>query len=447
MNRQKGISTTLAILLIVLLAVIVGGVVTYKYYLVSEGGPSAGEVPGESQDETADWKTYKNEKYGFEVKYPSDFLISNKEKELERIIGIMEPQGEKQERIIPYKQIIRIDPQESFYESYESDEIESGFIDVAICDGDLGECFKAIPKEMEVRSPVRIDKINEITFYDFYLVEQGKSSLLKITYRTTHKNLLYEVNLNISRPESARAGTYRLTNKWQDIKYRFEKYKHDADKLLKKFNEILSSFNFTEEENLTEDISNWKTYKNENYGFEFKYPSDSQIWAKGETDEPDFGFRSDYLPVFFSSKLDTIVKLKFPKYAFLPREFKYVDISSNTSGTMYIGISTGETAVEECGYPGDFGKKEMLEKEKVNIGGKNFYYLGYYGDSDMMGYNKQECYSFPWENSCYRIAYNTYSGSGVYKAGPPFGLSRVIYDSERFKNLFKQIISTFRFLE
>ena len=49
MNKQKGISTLLSVLIALL--VIAGGVVTYKYYSVSEEGASTKKA-GESQDET-----------------------------------------------------------------------------------------------------------------------------------------------------------------------------------------------------------------------------------------------------------------------------------------------------------------------------------------------------------------------------------------------------------
>jgi hypothetical protein len=50
MNKQKGISTTLSILLVALLFTVVGGGIVYKYYLAPEGEISGGE-PKEPQDE------------------------------------------------------------------------------------------------------------------------------------------------------------------------------------------------------------------------------------------------------------------------------------------------------------------------------------------------------------------------------------------------------------
>ena len=74
MKQQKGVSTTLSVLLITLLITVIGGIVIYKYISAPTEKPSAGET-GESQDETADWKTYVNEKYQYSFKYPLECYL------------------------------------------------------------------------------------------------------------------------------------------------------------------------------------------------------------------------------------------------------------------------------------------------------------------------------------------------------------------------------------
>ena len=85
MNQQntsflnKGISAPIGILVIVLAAAIAGaGIFAYQYYWSLE---EEVEIPEETQpkDETADWKTYRNEEYGFEIKYPTDFKVNQNE--------------------------------------------------------------------------------------------------------------------------------------------------------------------------------------------------------------------------------------------------------------------------------------------------------------------------------------------------------------------------------
>lgn len=80
MNKQntsflnKGISTPIGILVIVLTAIIAGaGIFAYQYYWPLE---EEVEIP---KDETANWEIYNNNKYGYELKYLSGFEIFEKE--------------------------------------------------------------------------------------------------------------------------------------------------------------------------------------------------------------------------------------------------------------------------------------------------------------------------------------------------------------------------------
>ncbi|MDI6883161.1 MAG: PsbP-related protein [Patescibacteria group bacterium] len=79
------------IIMIVIVLLIAGGIFAWQYWrapkevkapeeeitppVVSEEKKEKEEVP---EEETANWKTYRNEKYGFEVKYPKEWIIEEK---------------------------------------------------------------------------------------------------------------------------------------------------------------------------------------------------------------------------------------------------------------------------------------------------------------------------------------------------------------------------------
>lgn len=72
-SLNQGISTTKGILVVVLVAVIAGGgILAYQYLWQSEPETPPVQPP---TDETANWLTYKNEYYGYEIKYPQDWGV------------------------------------------------------------------------------------------------------------------------------------------------------------------------------------------------------------------------------------------------------------------------------------------------------------------------------------------------------------------------------------
>jgi len=72
---NKGISTPIGIIIIVLVALMAGGIIFWQYFGLEKKEIKAPEE--KIIDETADWQTYRNEEYGFEIKYPKDWKVAN----------------------------------------------------------------------------------------------------------------------------------------------------------------------------------------------------------------------------------------------------------------------------------------------------------------------------------------------------------------------------------
>jgi hypothetical protein len=74
MNRK--IPTTIAISIVLIVAILAGGFIYWRYFSFQEELANQPEIviPEKPIDETANWQTYTNDQYGFEIKYPKKFF-------------------------------------------------------------------------------------------------------------------------------------------------------------------------------------------------------------------------------------------------------------------------------------------------------------------------------------------------------------------------------------
>ncbi len=221
------------VLFIALLTIaLVSSVAIYlgKERKVSSSTPAMSKTTTTVGDPTADWKTYRNKEFGFEFKYPSDFSLE-----------------EKTNLIILRKQVP---------------------------DGDYIVIETHSDEDMTLQD-YGIHHLQVSQDHEFTYTELGGYTALKTSVTSREKNtkdiftrILYGTYLHVWHADVTPTGSGNITDEI--------------------FNKILLSFNLFNPpvisfEKQQIDVSNWKSYSNQEYEISFKYDPD---WIVQEAKNP-----------------------------------------------------------------------------------------------------------------------------------------------------------------
>jgi len=240
-KSKKTIPLFVGIVIIVLVAVILfGGVFAWQYFAV-KNIPTAGPVLNAVEG----WKTYTSTKYtkhGFEIKYPQDWMVD--ESGLLRTVVV-----------VAFKNLTPILDKkgDKFYSNIN-------ILTRSLSDWKVKnlEEYISLDKSMiqqYVAKEVKFDSDEKV------ILDGGVEGYISGFSGLENNIMVHDIHLIVINDGDAYvvAGT-TLDENWVDYK--------------DKFKEALTSFKFTSP-NQTAD---WKTYTNTQYGFEFKYPENWQLW-------------------------------------------------------------------------------------------------------------------------------------------------------------------------
>lgn len=209
---RQGFSPILAVVIVGLVLVAAVGLVVYLQTSEPAQPEQATGIPSQNQDMTAGWQTYTNTEYGFEFKYPKEWTLESPNSETINLYRYIENPDERQYDGMVYLRVF--DPYISANEPA----------------GDRPNIVS-----LEER------KINNITF-SREIISFGTGT--NLSYRTVQDDFGIQVDVY-----SYVNGSTGTGDEFDDL-----------------LDQIISTFKFIDSQ-----TAGWQTYKDEEYGFEFKY--------------------------------------------------------------------------------------------------------------------------------------------------------------------------------
>ena len=175
---------------------------------------------------------------------------------------------------------------------------------------------------------------------------------------------------------------------------------------------------------LVAERANWKTYRNEDYGFEIKYPKDVTL-SIGE--EANKGFTENL------ADGETLVKINLSDSEYKDTNFREAFLSVN--------VNENEEALSKCFINQLFASQEGRFVEKEIDG------ITFYRDTWSEGATGHRyfitIYRTIHQEKCYELL------QAVHSVNPGMFLPKVVpeFNQEKVSQTLNQILSTFRFLE
>ena len=191
------------------------------------------------KDPTANWKTYTNDQYGFSFKYPSDWILNTNANGL-----------------VSVSNTTKVDPKLSDLENF--------------ADGNNGSIGFMIQKSANPNLLSTRVWFSEY-FKDGFSSKPESDEDITFSGRSGVRIALADMGVNII--------TY-VPDGTNIIVISHQK----ADKFTAIYNQILSTFKFTDTTSV--NTSDWKTYTNDQYGFSVQYPSDWETLPFSQSGTP-----------------------------------------------------------------------------------------------------------------------------------------------------------------